>query len=294
VGNTPLIPLRSLWPRRGVQIWLKAEWFNPGGSVKDRAARGIVQAGLAAGELPGKRLLDASSGNTAVAYSVLGRAAGVGVTICMPSTVTVGLRRLLAAYETEVILTDRLSGTDAAIDAARAVAAEDTDRYWYADQYSNPANPAAHAATTGPELWRQSGGRITHLIAGLGTGGTLMGAGRALRAKNPAVRLVAVEPDGPMHGLAGLKHMATAAHVPSIFDETVPDERRAVRTEDAEVMVHRLVREEGLLVGWSSGAAVLAALEVASTLATGVVVAIAPDGGERYLGDAARRRAAAA
>lgn len=292
VGDTPLVGYRA--ESGGARILLKAEWLNPGGSVKDRPAREILRQGLSSGVLPARRLLDASSGNTAIAYAMLGSAAGVRVTVCVPATASPERRALLAVYGAEVVETDALEGSDGAIRRARELAAEHPDRYWYADQYSNAANPAAHYRTTGPEIWRQTRGRVTHLVAGVGTSGTLMGAGRYLRERHRGVRLVAVEPDGPFHGLEGLKHMATAI-VPPIYDPSRVDETIHVATESADAMVRQLAVESGLFVGWSAGAAIAAAVELLGRDAEGerfgwVVVVIAPDGGARYLSE--RRRLA--
>src|SRR2546428_5444604 len=206
VGNTPLIPVPS-FHRSTVQLLLKAEWLNPGGSVKDRAALFILRDGIARGELPGKRLLDASSGNTAIAYAMLGAAAGVGVTVCVPANASVERKVLLERYGAEVVFTDPLDGADGAIREARELAARQPERYWYADQYGHPPDPRAHYVTTAEEIWRQTDGRITHFVAGLGTTGTMMGTGRRLKELNPRIELVAVQPDGPFHGLEGLKHL---------------------------------------------------------------------------------------
>ena len=278
VGNTPLIPLPP--------VFLKAEWLNPGGSVKDRAALYILRDGIARGELPAKRVLDASSGNTAIAYAMLGAAAGIGVTMCVPANASAERKALLETYGAEVIFTDPLDGSDGAIRAARELAATQAHRYWYADQYNHPANARAHYLTTAEEIWRQTAGRITHLVAGLGTTGTLMGTGRRLKELNPVIELVAVQPDGPFHGLEGLKHLATAI-VPGIYDPALPTRTEFVATEDAEDAVRRLAKEAGVFVGWSSGAAIVAAqrLRVPSTA---VVVVIAPDSGDRYLSEQGR------
>jgi len=263
---------------------LKAEWLNPGGSVKDRPALFILRDGVARGELPGKRLLDATSGNTGVAYAMLAAAAGIGVTVCVPANASPERKALLEAYGAEVVFTDPLEGTDGAIRRARDLAAVQPERYWYADQYNNAANPRAHVLTTAEELWHQTGGRITHLVAGLGTTGTLMGTGRRLKELNPAIELVAVQPDGPFHGLEGLKHLATAI-VPGIYDPSIPSRTEFVTTEDADDAVRRLARDAGLFVGWSAGAAVVAAERLRTD---GVVVVIAPDSGMRYLSESRR------
>jgi cysteine synthase B len=290
VGETPLLPLHG--KTGGARILLKAEWLNPGGSVKDRPAREILRDGLARGLLPGRRLLDASSGNTAIAYAMLGAAARIGVTVCVPANASAERMTLLHVYGADVVRTDPLEGSDGAIRRARELAAEEGDRFWYADQYANPANPAAHYRTTGPEIWRDTGGRITHLVAGVGTGGTLMGAGRFLKERSPEIRLVAVEPDGPLHGLEGLKHMASAM-VPPIYQSECVDETIAVATERADAEVRRLARERGLFLGWSAGAAIWAARQLLARAPAGerremLVVAIAPDGGSRYLSEGRR------
>jgi len=289
VGNTPLIPCVGRGAG-GTAFQLKAEWFNPGGSVKDRAALFILRAGLAAGALPTRRLLDATSGNTGVAYAMLGAAAGIGITVCLPANASAERQALLAAYGAEVVFTDPLEGSDGAIRRARALAEAEPERYWYADQYNNAANPRAHTLTTAEEIWRQTAGAVTHLVAGLGTTGTLMGTGRRLRELNPAIELVAVEPDGPFHGLEGLKHLATAL-VPGIYDSSVPTRTEFVATEAADEAVRQLARRAGLFVGWSTGAAVVAAERVLAGAARGsapVVVVIAPDSGERYLSEQGR------
>jgi cysteine synthase B len=270
-------------------VFLKAEWLNPGGSVKDRAALYILRDGVARGELPAKRVLDASSGNTAIAYAMLGAAAGIGVTVCVPANASAERKALLETYGAEVIFTDPLDGSDGAIRAARELATARPDQYWYADQYNHPANARAHYLTTGEEIWRQTAGRITHLVAGLGTTGTLMGTGRRLKELNPAIELVAVQPDGPFHGLEGLKHLATAI-VPGIYDPTLPNRTEFVATEDAEDAVRRLAKQAGVFVGWSSGAALVAAERVLSDRpplrgCDAVVVVIAPDSGQRYLSE---------
>jgi S-sulfo-L-cysteine synthase (O-acetyl-L-serine-dependent) len=292
VGNTPLIPVT---PSTNLHhppptLLLKAEWLNPGGSVKDRPALFILRDGIARGELPRKRVLDASSGNTAIAYAMLGAAAGIGVTVCVPRNASAERKALLEAHGAEVIFTDPLDGSDGAIRAARALAAAEPERYWYADQYNHPANVRSHYITTAEEIWRQTAGRVTHFVAGLGTTGTMMGTGRRLKELNPAVALVAVQPDGPFHGLEGLKHLATAI-VPGIYDPALPDRTEFVVTEEAEAAVRRLAKDAGLLVGWSTGAALVAADRVLSVGPSApssdpVVVVVAPDSGTRYLTEA--------
>ena len=283
VGNTPLIPCGPAHASARPPLYLKCEWLNPGGSVKDRAGLYILRDGVARGELPAKRVLDASSGNTAIAYAMLGAAAGIGVTVCVPANASAERKALLETYGAEVIFTDPLDGSDGAIRAARELAAKRPERYWYADQYNHPANPRAHYLTTAEELWRQTAGRITHLVAGLGTTGTLMGTGRRLKELNPAIEVVAVQPDGPFHGLEGMKHLPTAI-VPGIYDPSLPDRTEFVATEHAEDAVRRLAKQAGLFVGWSSGAAIVAAERMRPT-ATAVVVVIAPDSGTRYVSE---------
>ena len=291
VGNTPLIPLPPVRPSARPPLYLKCEWLNPGGSVKDRPALFILRDGIARGELPAKRLLDASSGNTAIAYAMLGAAAGIGVTMCVPANASAERKALLEAYGAEVVFTDPLDGSDGAIRRAQELAAAQPERYWYADQYSHPANPQAHYVTTAEEIWRQTGGRVTHLVAGLGTTGTLMGTGRRLRELKPAVELIAVQPDGPFHGLEGLKHLASAI-VPRIYDPVLPNRTQFVTTEEAEDAVRRLAKEAGLFVCWSTGAALVAAGRVLSdrppVRPSDVVVVIAPDSGDRYLSEQGR------
>jgi cysteine synthase B len=291
IGNTPLLRLRRLPARHGlpetVEVWLKAEWTNPGGSIKDRPALGIVQAALASGELrDGKTLLDATSGNTGIAYAMLGAAIGFPVELVLPGSASDERKRILAAYGARAVFSDPYDGSNGAIRLARERADNAPDRYFYADQYSNPANPAAHAATTGPELWRQTNGRLTHLVAGLGTTGTLMGTGRYLKAKNPAVSLVAVQPAESFHGIEGLKHLPTAI-VPAIYDPALPDVQVGIDTDEAYDVARELACAEGLFAGTSTGAALAAALHLGRDLAArrepAVIVAVAPDGGGKYL-----------
>jgi cysteine synthase B len=282
VGNTPLVPLALPGLAAGVRVLAKAEWLNPGGSVKDRAAWAIVRDAERAGLLPGLRLLDASSGNTAIAYAMLGAARGFGVTICLPANASAERKALLRAYGAEVIETDALEGSDGAIRRARELAAEGSDQYFYADQYNNPANARAHYETTGPEIWRDSAGSVTHLVAGLGTTGTLIGSGRYLAERRAGVEIIAVEPDDGFHGIEGLKHLPTSI-VPGIYDAALPTRTLRVKTEEAYDMTRWLARERGLLVGLSSGAAAVAAAAVASPLEAGCIVVIFPDAADRYL-----------
>jgi len=287
VGNTPLIPLRRVTAHLppSVTVLVKAEWFNPGGSVKDRPALNILRTALANGRLaPGKRLLDSTSGNMGIAYATLGAAFGVEVTLALPANASRERIAILQALGAELVLTDPLEGSDGALRVARRMAAEQPDRYWYANQYDNPANWMAHYLSTGPEIVQQTGGCVTHFVAGLGTSGTLTGVGRYLREYNPDIRLIAVQPDSSFHGLEGLKHFETAIQ-PGIYDPALPDRIAAVPTETAYGMVRRLAREEGLFVGISSGAAACAAIETAEALDEGVVVAVFPDAGYKYLSD---------
>lgn len=286
IGDTPLVRLRRLCPPgSAVQIYAKAEWANPGGSVKDRPARGMIMEGLRTGELkPGKTVLDATSGNTGIAYAMIGAALGYPVHLCIPVNANEERKQLLRAYGAHLILTDPRLSSDGAILKARALYAADPQRYFYPDQYSNPANWLAHYNTTAPEIWKQTGGRITHFVAGLGTTGTFMGTGRRLRELNPQIRLISFQPDAPFHGLEGMKHLESAL-VPKIYDPTLADENREVSTEDAHLMVRRLAREEGILVGISAAAALVCSLRVAAELQSGVVVTIFCDSGTRYLSE---------
>jgi cysteine synthase B len=295
VGNTPLLPLRRLSPATTLRtspglsprtrIFAKAEWFNPGGSVKDRPALNIIQTALTNGDLgSGKRLLDSTSGNMGISYATLGAALGIPVTLTIPASASPERFAILRALGAELILTDPLEGSDGAILVARELAREKSDLYWYAYQYNNPANSEAHYKTTGPEILSQTNGEITHFIAGLGTSGTLMGAGKFLREQVPGVKIIALQPDASFHGLEGLKHMPTAIK-PAIYDPGFADEMLEVRTEEAREMTFRLAREEGLFVGISSGAAAVAALRVANELDEGLLVTVFPDAGYKYLSD---------
>jgi len=287
VGNTPLLPLRrlsrGLSPR--VKVFFKAEWFNPGGSVKDRPALNIIQSALINGDLGnGKRLLDSTSGNMGISYATFGAALGIPVTFAIPASASPERLMLLRALGAEVIPTDPSEGSDGAILAARQLVAEKPDQYWYANQYDNPANWQAHYLSTGPEIFAQTNGQLTHFVAGLGTSGTLMGTGKYLRDQLPNVQIISMQPDASFHGLEGLKHMPSAIK-PGIYDESLASSNLEVRTEAAHEMTLRLAREEGLFVGISSGAAAVAALQVASRLDEGVVVTIFPDAGYKYLSD---------
>ena len=284
VGDTPLIRLRKIERDiPGVELYAKAEWKNPGGSVKDRPALRMIQEGIASGELtPGKLILDATSGNTGIAYAMMGAAMGYGVTLCVPENVTPERKRILRAYGAEMVFTNPLEGSDGAIRTAQRMNKESPGKYFYADQYNNPFNWRSHYDTTGPEIIRQTGGRLTHFVAGLGTSGTFVGAGRRLRELNERIVLVSVQPDAPLHGLEGLKHMESAI-VPGIYDPALADQDIRVGTEEAYDMTRRLAQEEGLLVGISSGANLAGALKVAREHA--IVVVVLCDGGERYLSE---------
>jgi cysteine synthase B len=286
IGRTPLVRLgRFERECPGVELYAKAEWQNPGGSVKDRAASRMIADGEASGRLrPGLTIVDATSGNTGIAYAMVGAARGYKVKLCLPENASPERKMILRAFGAELVLTSPLEGTDGSIREVRRMVAEHPDRYFYPDQYSNDANWRAHFDTTGPEIIEQTSGRVTHFVAGLGTSGTFMGTGRALREFNPSIKLISFQPDSPFHGLEGLKHMETAM-VPKIYDEKLADEDLRVSTEEAHRAVRRLAREEGLLVGISAGAALVAALTVAKGLTSGVVVTVFPDGAEKYLSE---------
>jgi cysteine synthase B len=284
VGDTPLIRLRRIErDLQGVELYAKAEWKNPGGSVKDRPALRMIQEGIASGGLvAGKVILDATSGNTGIAYAMIGAAMDYHVELCVPENVTPERKRILRAYGADLIFTNPLEGSDGAIRMAQKMSASDPGKYFYADQYNNDFNWRAHFDTTGPEIIRQAGSRLTHFVAGLGTSGTFVGVGRRLREYNPAIVLASVQPDSPLHGLEGLKHMESAI-VPGIYDPQLADEDVRVGTEDAYDMTRRLAQEEGLLVGISSGANLAGALKIARPGA--VMVVVFCDGGERYLSE---------
>jgi cysteine synthase B len=284
VGNTPLLRVESLAVGLppSVEVYGKAEWFNPAGSVKDRPARAILLQALSTGALPSRTLLDSTSGNMGIAYATFSASLGVRVHLAIPANAGRLRLDLLRSLGAELTLTDPLEGSDGARLVAAEMAAQAPSEFYFADQYSNRANWEAHWQATGPEVWEQTQGSITHFVAGLGTTGTMTGAGRFLREVAPHVRLVGVQPDGPIHGLEGLKHLATSP-VPPIFDPGLPDEIVVVPTDEAYSMAVRLARGEGWLVSASSAAAVWAALRVARTLEQGVVVAMLPDSGLKYL-----------
>jgi len=286
IGNTPLIRLRNITRDLpvGVEVLAKAEHLNPGGSVKDRPALWMILEGERSGRLqPGMTILDATSGNTGIAYGMIGAARGYPVTICLPRNASMQRKRILRSFGVELIETDPLQSTDGAQLVARELSAREPEKYFYADQYNNPANWRAHYESTAREIWEQTEGHITHFIAGLGTSGTFVGTSRRLKELNPTIRAISMQPDSPFHGLEGLKHMATAL-VPGIYDPALANENVEVSTEDGQEMARRLAQEEGLLVGTSSGANVFAALRLALSLPRGsVVVTILCDGGERYV-----------
>lgn len=285
VGRTPLIRLNRVTAGLSAEIYGKAEYFNPGGSVKDRPALNMIRQGEESGALtPDKTIVDATSGNTGIAYAMIAAAKGYRVRLYLPANASPERKRILNAYGAELVLTDPSLQTDGAIEACRAAYEADPAKYFYPNQYGNPANWQAHYETTGPEILEQTKGRISHFVTGLGTSGTFMGVGRCLREKAPGVELVSMQPSTGFHGLEGLKHMETAL-VPDIYDPKLADRNIDVDTEDAYEMVKRLAREEGLLVGLSAGANVVAALKVARELDGGVVVTVFCDGADKYLSD---------
>ncbi|UWZ84269.1 PLP-dependent cysteine synthase family protein [Occallatibacter riparius] len=290
IGNTPLLRLEKVArDLPGITLLAKAEWVNPAGSVKDRAAWSMVRDALDRGLLAhGKTLLDATSGNTGIAFAMLGAALGFPVLLCMPSNVSPERKHILRAYGAEVEWTDPGQGSDGAIRRARELAAESPEKFFYADQYSNPANWQAHYNTTAVEIWEQTGGQLTHFVAGLGTSGTFTGTTRRLKEFNPAIQAISFQPDSPFHGLEGMKHMATAI-VPSIYDPGLADRNLEIETEAAYSAVQRLGREEGLLVGISAGAAVAASMKIAREEAaagrSATIVTIFPDSADKYLSE---------
>jgi S-sulfo-L-cysteine synthase (O-acetyl-L-serine-dependent) len=285
IGNTPLIRLTKIIDglNLNVEIYAKAEWFNPGGSIKDRPALWMILDGIRTDKLsPDKIIMDSSSGNTAIAYAMIGAALDYRVELVTPANMNIERKRTLEAFGAKMILSDPLEGSDGAIKFARKLRAENQDKYFMPDQYNNPANPLSHYETTAPEIWQQTRGRITHFLSGIGTSGTLMGTGKRLKEFNPNIKVIAIEPAESLHGLEGLKHMATSI-VPGIYDSTFPDEIIQVSTEDSYRVMKELLKKEGIFVGHSSGAAAYATLEYAKRLKDGVLVTILPDGGYRYL-----------
>ncbi len=286
IGNTALLRIEKLGAAfPGVEFYAKAEWENPGGSVKDRPALNIIREAERAGLLTkNKVLVDSTSGNTGIAYAMICAASGYRVKLYMPSNVSLERKRILHAYGAEIVYTDPMEGSDGAIRKVREMAAVHPELYFYANQYDNPANWRAHYQTTAPEIFEQTEGRVTHFVAGLGTSGTFVGTARRLKELNPRIRCVSFQPDSPFHGLEGMKHMPSAIK-PGIYDASVADENLEISTEDAYAMTLRLAREEGLLVGVSAGAAMVAALKVASTISRGALVTIFPDSGDKYLSE---------
>lgn len=286
IGNTPLLRFRRITRQfRSVEIYAKAEWANPGGSVKDRPAKNIILEAERAGLMnKDKILVDSTSGNTGIAYAMICAARGYRLKICMPRNVSLERKQILAAYGAEIIYTSPVEGSDGAIRKVRELAMEEPELYFYANQYDNPANWRAHYETTAPEIFEQTDGRITHFVAGLGTSGTFVGTGRRLKELNPSIRCISFQPDDPFHGLEGLKHMPTSIQ-PGIYDPSVADENLEISTEDAYAVTLRLAREEGLLVGVSAGAAMAAALKLAEAVREGVIVTIFSDSGDKYLSE---------
>ena len=287
VGNTPLIKIRQMTRHlKRVQIFAKAEWLNPGGSVKDRAGLRIIEDGERSGQLtPGKVILDSTSGNTGIAYAMIATIKGYQVELVVPANLSEERKKTLLFYGANLIFTDPLLGSDGALLEARRIYEANPDRYFKGDQYNNPSNWRAHYETTGVEILQQSRGRVTHFVAGVGTGGTLIGIGRRLKEYNTDIKIFGVQPDNGFHGIEGLKHIETAIR-PGIYEESILDGTFFVRTEDAYWMANRLAKEEGLLVGPSSGAAFWASLKLAESIDTGVVITIFPDGGDRYFSTA--------
>ncbi len=285
VGNTPLVRIRVLTRDlpSAVRVYAKLEGFNPGGSVKDRPALNMIRDGIAKGTLrPGKTIIDSTSGNTGIALAMIGAALGYPVELVMPENVSIERKKIIRAYGAEIIFSSGLEGSDGAIRLCREILKKDPEKYFKPDQYFNEANPQAHELTTAPEIWKQTNGEVTHFVTGLGTGGTIMGTGRGLKKLNPAIQIIGVEPDDAFHGLEGLKHMASSI-VPGIYKEEELDEKIPVGTEDAYDMVHKLGTVEGMVVGQSSGANLVGALQVARRLERGTIVTIFCDFGLRYL-----------
>ena len=285
IGNTPLLEIRHITDGlpSDVKIYAKLEGMNPGGSVKDRPAWRMVQEGLRTKKLrPGKTILDSTSGNTGIALAMVGSVLHYPVELVMPGNVSAERKHIIGAYGAKVTYSDPMEGSDGAIRLCRKLLEADPERYFKPDQYFNPMNPQAHYENTGPEIYRQTNGKVTHFVAGIGTGGTVMGTGRYLKEVNPKIQIIAVEPDDALHGLEGLKHMATSI-VPGIYHEEELDDKIPVSTEDAYSMVYRLSQEEGVLVGQSSGAAMFASIKLARKLRAGTIVTIFPDFGDKYL-----------
>ncbi|MCI0665719.1 MAG: cysteine synthase family protein [Acidobacteria bacterium] len=285
IGNTPLIKFKNLVVNPSLEIYGKAEWANPGGSVKDRPALKMIREGERTGALtPEKIIIDATSGNTGIAYAMIAAILGYRVKLCLPKNASEERKRILRAYGAELVLTDPLTGSDGAILKVREIVAAEPEKYFYPDQYNNPANWQAHYETTGVEIFEQTQGRVTHFVAGLGTSGTFVGVGRRLRELKPEIKLISMQPDSPLHGLEGLKHMETAI-VPGIYDQTIADEQVEIGTEEAHAMAKRLARSEGCLAGISAAANVVAATRIAERIGEGVIVTILCDDGSKYLSE---------
>lgn len=286
VGDTPLLEFSRISAEvPGVRIFGKAEMNNPGGSVKDRPALWMIRDGEKSGTLtPEKTILDATSGNTGIAYAWIGAALGYNVKLCMPKNASEERKKILKAYGVDFVLTDPGEGSDGAIMEARRLYAEEPEKYFYPDQYSNPANPRSHYESTGPEIWEQTEGEVTHFVAGLGTSGTFVGTGTRLKEYNPEIKVISFEPESAFHGLEGMKHMESAI-VPAIYDPSIADENRRASTEEAYEMVKRVAREEGVLIGISAGAALATSLSVAKEIGSGTIVTILCDGADKYLSE---------
>ncbi len=286
VGDTPLLEFPSISSEvPGARIFGKAEMQNPGGSVKDRPALWMIRDGERTGELtPDKTILDATSGNTGIAYAWIGAALGYKVKLCMPKNASEERKKILKAYGVDFVLTDPGEGSDGAIREARKLYAEDPDKYFYPDQYSNPANPRSHYESTAPEIWEQTDGEITHFVAGLGTSGTFVGTATRLKEYNPDIKVISFEPESAFHGLEGMKHMESAI-VPEIYDPSIADENLGASTEEAYEMVKRVAREEGVLIGISAGAAIATSLRVAREAGSGTIATILCDGADKYLSE---------
>lgn len=285
IGNTPLVQITQVFQSEKIRIFAKCEWFNPGGSVKDRAAANIISEAEKSGRLsPGKIILDATSGNTGIAFAMIGAMKGYPVELALPENASPERKSMLLSYGAKLHITSPLTGSDGAILKARELVATDPDRYFYADQYSNPANWQAHFNGTAKEIFDVLEGEVTHFVAGIGTSGTFIGTSRGLKERDSSIKVVSFIPESPLHGMEGLKHLPTAM-VPSIYDPSVADQELLVETEDAYSMVRRLAIEEGLLVGPSAAGAVVAAIQVASNIDRGTIVTVFPDNGLKYLSE---------
>ncbi|MCH8819653.1 MAG: cysteine synthase family protein [Acidobacteria bacterium] len=285
IGNTPLVQIRTIFRSDKIRILAKLEWFNPGGSVKDRPALSMIRRGEETGELhPGKTIVDSTSGNTGIAYAFIAAVKGYKTLLAMPENASLERKQILTAYGAELLLTDPLEGSDGSIRVIRELVEKSPDQYFYPDQYSNDANWQAHYNSTAPEIYSECHQEVTHFVAGLGTSGTFVGTSRRLKESDPQIQTISFMPDSPFHGLEGLKHMPSAI-VPRIYDSSLADENLEISTEEAQRMVIRLAREEGLFAGLSSGAALVAALQVARNIDRGTIVTIFPDSGDKYLSE---------